>query len=472
MSVYSDVLKLVRRQKLLDGVRTTVVGLSGGPDSVCLFDLLVLMAERGEVGTVVHAAHLNHELRGAESDEDERFACELAGRHGVPIAVERRAVAAARERTGGSVEQAARRERYGFLASVARQAGAEAVAVGHNADDQIETVLQHMIRGSGLKGLCGMSLVRPLEHGSSVRLIRPLLRTRRSEVLQHLRERGLSFREDSSNRDVTFTRNRIRNELLLLLESDYNPEFGHSVLRLSRSASDAYQLLFDVASAEAAECVGEGTIDIEKFRRVHRAVKPLVIGCAVAFVEADCPQFDAAHYDAVTQLALEGEPNSRVHLPGGISAVRSRGTLTFTKAGEQQPVQSTEAQLPVPGETATGGMTVKAELVDRPEFDLGAFLRAKTRYDEAMDFDALSEPLVVRPWRHGDRFQPLGAAGRKKVGDFLTNRKVPARERDAVLVLAAGGEPVWVVGQRIDERTKVTPKTRRVLKLSAGKAQD
>ncbi len=474
MSLYSEVMGLIGRRGLLEGVRTVVVGLSGGADSVCLLDLLALMAERGDIKAAVHAAHLNHGLRGAESDADERFARELAEKSGLPITVERRDVNAARADAGGSLEEAARRERYSFLASVAAKTGAQAVAVGHNADDQVETVMHRMIRGAGLRGLCGMPLTRPLLADTSlqgvpgVRLIRPLLRARRREIIGHLRERGLAFREDSSNLDTAFLRNRIRNELIPLIESGYNTAFGESLLRLSRSAADVCDLLLDLAHSEAELCVAGETLDVKRFRLAHPAVRPLLIDAAATAIVPVLPQFNATHYEAVSELALRGKPGDRVDLPGGIAAIRSENAITFATASPNKhaPSAAVEAVLNVPGETAVAGFMVKATLVDPAAFDLNAFLRTKTRYDEVVDFDAVPGPLLVRSRRDGDVFQPLGSAGRKKVGDFLTDLKLPADERDRVLIVAAGEQPVWIVGFRIDDCVKVTPQTKRLLRLS------
>ena len=617
MSLYSDVLKEVSRNGLFDGVRVAVVGVSGGPDSVCLFDLLARMAERGDIAAQVHAAHLNHGLRGAESDEDERFVRELARTRGVPLTVEKRDVRAARERCGGSLEEAARRERYDFLAAVAMKtvtgtsgaseaparrrpgevgsgdvpvpvfAQATAVAVGHTADDQAETVLHRLIRGAGLRGLRGMSVSRPISPGSNVRVVRPLLRVRRAEVLDYLRAEGIAFREDSSNRDPAFLRNRIRAELLPLIESAYNPAFAESLLRLSRAADDAWSLLTEQADEAAAGCVHGAEIDLDAFRQTHDALKPLLIDRALAAAMArvsgcagagtshrhcatssdagvaalgergapDAPQLDATHYEAVIDLALRGEPGARVELPGGLDAVRSRGAVTFcvTVRGTQHstsdlqhttsnaapgvgrpqretgnpkrrasprskvqrpksrkqgadtanselgrgtgvpPVSEHETNhgrdgratispdnselgtrnseldavpLRVPGEATARAWTVRAELLDRDGFDFDAFLAAKTRYDEAMDFDAVRGTLVLRARRPGDRFRPLGAAGAKKVGDFLTDAKAEGNDRN-VMIVADDHGPLWLVGHRIDDRVKMTAATRKVLKLAA-----
>jgi len=468
MSLYSDVLNLVRRWKLFSGARSIIVGVSGGPDSVCLLDLLALMRERGDITVEIHAAHLNHGLRGDEADEDEQFVRELAESRSLPLTVDRRDVNAARTTKGGSVEEAARRERYAFLASAAERIGAEVVAVGHNADDQIETVLHRILRGAGLKGLRGIPISRLLARGSSVRLVRPLLHSRRAEIVEHLRDRGRSFRQDSSNRDTAFTRNRIRAELLPRIESEYNPAFGESLLRLSRSANDAYELLLDVAQTAAADCLSGASIDAAGFALVHGAARPLLIDAAVAAAAPGAPQFDAAHYDAVVDLALDGRRGARLDLPGGIVARRTETAVELSVADPPEAAPHVEAVIPVPGETRVpeAGLTITVEVVDRSQLDLDVFLRTKTRYDEALDFEVVDGPLVLRSRREGDTFEPLGAGGRRKVGDFLTDRKVPAAERGRVLILEAAGAPVWIVGYRIDERAKLTERTTRVLRLS------
>ncbi len=468
MSLYSDVLKLIRRHKLLSGVESVVVGLSGGPDSVCLLDVLALMRERGDIDAAVHAAHLNHCLRDAESDDDEHFVRELAGTLGVPITVDRRDIGAAQAAEGGSMEAVARRERYAFFASVAETVGASAVAVGHHADDQIETVLHRLIRGAGLKGLRGIPLTRLMGADSPVRLIRPLLGSRHADILVHLNERGLEYRSDSSNADTSLTRNRIRHTLLPRIELEFNPAFGESLLRLSRSATDVHELLLDVAHTAAVECVSGNAIDVEEFGLAHGAVRPLIIDLAVEWVDPLHPQFDARHYDAVVALALDGTPGMQLDLPGGIVASRWADAVSFAMRQPDEPAPQVHMPLACPGQTvdAVAGVRAVAEVVARSDFDLGAFVSAKTCYDEAMDADAAAGELVLRSWQDGDRFEPLGVGGSKKVGDFLTDLKVPVEERGRVMVVTAAGRPVWLVGRRIDEGVKITESTSRVLKLS------
>jgi tRNA(Ile)-lysidine synthase len=468
MSLYSETLQLIDRHRLLSGATRVVVGISGGPDSVCLLDLLSLMRQRGDLEAELHAAHLNHGLRGADADADEAFVRELAESKRIPLTIEKRNVAASHARRGGSLEEVARDERYDFFASVADEVDAQVVAVGHHAGDQAETVLHRILRGAGLRGLRGIPLSRLIGDGSAVRVVRPLLRARRDDLLEHLAQRGLVCREDTSNADVTLRRNRIRHELIPLLERDYNPGVRDALLRLSHAATDAAELLDDLAHTEAAECVAGPSIDIWQYSRVHGALRPLLVDRAVGAAATSAPQFDATHYEAIDELAFQGEPGARLDLPGGIVATRSRQSLTFAHSPATTPAPEVYVLLDVPGRTAVAeaGVTVSATLLDRAEFALDAFVAGKSRYDEALDAGAVSGGLVLRTRRDGDVFHPLGAPGRKKVGDFLTDRKVPESDRDRVLLVADECGPVWIVGHRIDERVKVGDATRRVVKLS------
>lgn len=468
MSLYSETLHWIRRRRLLNGVGHLVVGLSGGPDSVCLLDLLALMVERGDLDLTLHAAHLNHGLRGADADADALLARQLAEAHGLPITVRTRDVGKIQATQGGSLEEVARRERYDFLAGVAEATGAQAVAVGHHADDQAETVLHRMIRGAGLKGLRGMPPSRLIGDGSPVRLVRPLLGARRKAILAYLQERGLTPREDRSNSDPAFLRNRIRHQLLPLLETEYNPAIRNALCRLARSAEDAYELLLDVAHTAAVDCVDGPRIEAELFGLVHGAARPLVIDAAVEAVASPAPQFDAAHYEAISDLAFTGRSGAMLNLPGGIVVRHTGDTLEFSLERGHPSLPICDIQLAVPGQTSADevGFTIAVREVSREGFDLAAFLVTKTRYDEVMDAEAVHRPLVLRTRRDGDTFRPLGLGGAKSVSDFLTDVKAPADERERTLVMCDTEGVIWLVGHRLDDRVKVTGATRRLLVVS------
>jgi tRNA(Ile)-lysidine synthase len=328
--------------------------------------------------------------------------------------------------------------------------------------------MHRLIRGAGLKGLRGITLTRLMDDGSSTRLIRPLLGSRRAEIADYLDERGLKYRADSSNADTLLTRNRIRHMLLPRIESEFNPAFGESLLRLSHSATDVYELLLDMAHTAAVDCVSGNAIDVEQFGLAHGAVRPLLIDLAVEWTDPLHPQLDARHYDAIVELVLGGVPGARLDLPGDIVASRWADAVSFAKREPGEPPSPVCVSLACPGETADelAGVRAVAECLSRSDFDLDAFVASKTCYDEAMDADVVAGALVLRSWQDGDRFEPLGTGGSKKVGDFLTDSKVPAADRGRVMLVTANDRPVWLVGHRIDERVKITESTRRVLKLS------
>ena len=381
--------------KLLEPGQHLLVGVSGGPDSVALLDVLVKLGHRP------HIAHLNHQLRGAESDADAEFVRRLASQHGLPVTIESQSVA--------PDEEACRQARLAFFERVAEATGIPTLVLAHNSDDQVETFLLRLIRGAGPTGLSGMRADRQI---GRVRVVRPLLEVSRVEILEYLNAQGLNCREDSSNANRRFLRNRIRHELLPLLEREYNPGI-RDVLR--RTA--------EILRAEAEDD------PVAAQRRTIRAW----LG-EVSFEQVE----------AVRGLAMGDE----VSLPGGVIVYRDYDGL-----------QKGSAPVPVVGQwpVSLNGDTVIAELGVR--FVVG-------EAGERFDADALGDGLFVRTWRDGDRFQPLGMTGEKKLQDFFVDEKVPRRQRGRVpLLCAADGRIAWVVGHRIAEPFKVTGQTRRVLAI-------
>ncbi len=307
-----------------------VVAVSGGADSVAL--LHALLAGRGGSAAPLVVAHLNHQLRGAASDADEAFVTALCARlaaAGAAVAwrSERAAVAARARERGENLESAARAMRYGWLVEVARQSGARWVATGHTADDQAETVLHRLLRGTGLRGLCGIPARRPLADG--VEVIRPLLRVRRSEVHDYLRQLGTAFREDRSNADVRFTRNRIRHELLPLLAEQYNPAIVTALGRLAEQAAEVH--LSEEAAARAllaeAELPRAGTTVVLKHLRLAVATRHRVREVFRLLWEREGWPAGEIGFDAWDRMAgvVVGEAGT-VDLPGGVR-VRRRGRV-------------------------------------------------------------------------------------------------------------------------------------------------
>lgn len=485
------VKETIARYRMLSRGDKVVVGVSGGPDSLALTHLLWRVQK--EYGMALHLAHLNHMFRGAESEADSRFVASFAARLGLPCTVEEVDVPAYIAAHGLSAEAGAREVRYAFFERVAAAVGAEKIALGHHADDQVETVLLRILRGTGMRGLGGMAPVR------DGRYIRPLIGVRRAEIEAYCREHDLQPRLDSTNLSPAYLRNRIRRELLPFLRARYNPAVDASLLQIA-----------EIVRAEDDYMAGEARKQLDRLRRDPDVLRSIRNGQAqgVALVIdiaglADQPvalqrriirqAFDEGrrgreaglelvHVEAVRRLALEGRTGEMATLPGGMVAAREYGYLYlgarrgFPEAAERGKTLSPEAvggawPIRIPGRTEIPGLGLVVEALVAPAPGDGAlppFGEGIDREWVAVDRQKVGDQVWVRYRRPGERFWPLGAAGARKLKDFFIDAKVPRQVRDRVPIIAAGPgaeQIVWVTGLRIDERVKITVETREVLRL-------
>lgn len=454
-----------------------VVGVSGGADSVALLQLLYELSAAGW-SLRLHVAHLNHQIRGAEADHDAEFVAQLARGIRVPASIESADVPARARVDGVSLEQAGRECRFEMLERVCLQVGAEYVALAHQADDQAETVLHRVVRGTGVRGLVGIRPSRALRPGSAVRVIRPLLSIRRSEIEAFLRERHLPFCVDSTNQTLTYTRNVIRREVLPLLQAKFNPQVLDALLRLGEQASDLENYLDDLADKSLPPLIIETgvdqlTLDCEALERKPRVIRSHLL--RQAFRRLGFPEGEITYDHLVRTLSLAGDRNGSktLHLPGGIRVTRSYGRLKLFKPGAEAPPSVDEAHVATEGTTLLPGKGLEfaTERFDCDGAVQGPYLRQKkesdpTVYEEWLDADRIQPPLVARSRREGDRFCPLGMQGMKKISDFLIDQKVAADLRDRTVLLCDQTGPIWVVPLRIDERVRLRPETQRVLRVT------
>jgi tRNA(Ile)-lysidine synthase len=463
----------LERRGLLEPQAGWVVGVSGGPDSTLLLHALHTLSQKRQLNWRLHVAHLNHRLRGAESDEDERFVVRLAERLGLSAHVERQDVRQICARSGGSLEEVARQQRYLMLERAALLTDSRCVAVAHHADDNAETIFHRICRGTGLRGLAGISEVRPIRPGSRILLVRPLLEVRRATIKELCAACGLDTRTDSSNLAEGFTRNRIRNLILPLLREQLNPNVSEALLRLAAQARQigdyvtgtAQQALESVLAAEPDRQI---TLSIPALRTRHRAIQAEIIRQALTRLTGRRPGLDYVHVEAILRL-IDQPPGARqVHLPGQMIARREQNRLVIQPAQDgAQPPDFSPVAVRCSGRTPLpqlGGELV-AEL---HPFEPGQIerVRASARPEEAwLDYDKLQLPLLVRSRRRADRFHPLGAPGTKSVSDFLTDSKTDAQLRARVALLCDQAGVVWVIPLRIDDRAKLTAHTRRALHL-------
>ncbi len=327
------------RQQLVSGKPRMIVAVSGGADSVAL--LHVLVALRPLLQSTLHVAHLDHGLRGA-SREDAQFVQRLGVQWNVPTTIERRPVRDICHREGWSLEDGARRMRYQFFLDVARRVSAEYVALAHTADDQAETVLMRLLRGTGLTGLGAMPITRPLAdagEGAGIWVIRPLLEVWRRDILAYLEAHRLSYREDATNRDSRFLRNRIRHELLPLLEQHYNPRVKGALTQLAEQSRWDERYLQDAARRQWKRLVkiqapSAVWIRVSSFLRQPKALQRHLVRQAVQSVRGDLMRFEFRHWREIERLFVERPLGTQLHLPGGVELRREEDRVLCRFVGD------------------------------------------------------------------------------------------------------------------------------------------
>jgi tRNA(Ile)-lysidine synthase len=449
----------VRQHRLVSPGMRVLVAVSGGPDSVALLDVLYRLRQTLDISLTV--AHLNHRLRGEEADNDARYVRELAQRYGLPCILEEFDVAAYRQRHRLSTQLAAREIRYRFFIRAARETGAARVALGHQADDQAETILHRFLRGAGPAGLAGMPPLRPP-------FIRPLLPLRRRDIEFYCRERGLNPRYDASNLDPVYTRNRLRHRLMPLLEAEYNPNLVTNLLRLGEICR-ADNACLDELAAKAFRRVARrinGRIDLDATAlvRLAPALGRRVVRLAWSELAPARPALDFDHVERVLTLAAQTAGGRRLDLPGGFTAAKQAGRVVLGPRSVPPPAKPWCYELRIPGRTQLPAVNRSITAEIRPAKDI-SLLKLGPGY-AVLDIDALSFPLYVRNRRPGDVFAPQGAGGRMKLKEFLINCKVPRTERDRIpLVFDREGRLAWVVGYRIADFCKLGPASRTALLL-------
>jgi len=449
-SVRRRVHEALKRTGLAPGGRL-VAAVSGGPDSLSMLDALADL--RNALDLRLHAAHLDHGLRGDASREDAVFVEELCRKRGIPCTVERADTEAFRQRRHLSLEQAARQVRYGFLARVASGQGAHAIAVAHTSDDQAETVLMHVIRGSGLTGLRGMAeLTHTVFDSNEATVVRPILSVSRRDTEAYCHALGLEPRLDETNLSLKPARNRVRSELLPLLEQ-YNPAVREALVRLSRSAArDAAYI--ESAVDEAWDRIARRdeagvSLDRSAFQGLAPAIQSHLLRRAVRVVKGDLEDVEQNHVDGMARL-MAGSAGRSLDLPGGVRFSVGYDRAWIASGGCEElalPPLEGEHTVQVPGQTVLPGWRIVATISERGKVmaDPAASLAA------VLDYDSVGENLRVRPRKRGDRFQPKGMPQPKKLQDFMVDSRIPRSLRDRVPLVVSERGIAWVVGWRIAE---------------------
>lgn len=464
----------LREQCGLHKDRPIIAGVSGGPDSLCLMN--VLRAE----GYRVIVAHFNHKLRN-DSDADANTVEQAAGRLNLKWVIENGDVCAFASAEKLSIEEAARILRYRFLMKQARRYKAQAVAVGHTADDQVETVLMHFVRGAGLAGLKGMSH-RAIIHmfDDEIPIVRPLLDVWREETVVYCAANGFRPRHDPSNASLDFFRNRLRHLLIPTLES-YNPRFRETIWRTSKSLAGDHEILVnalddvwkDVVAQETADFVA---FDISAFAQQRIGLQRNLIRRAMGHLHPDNLDASFATLERAVNFIADSEHPTRMDLSKGLHLLRE-GSLLYVVQGHitlpverwpQLPQGQSMISLSIPGQVElSGGWRLNCERWNIASLAMEEAKANEDPFQVWLDAQELSGSLELRAREDGDRFEPLGMDGHEaKLSDFFINVKLPQRARDRWPLLCIGERVVWVPGYRLAHPFRLTESTRQAVYFS------
>ncbi len=447
----------IARFEMIEPGDKLVVGVSGGADSVALIHALAQLQAEYNLQLVI--GHLHHGIRGKEADEDAEFVARLAESLGLPLDAMKEDVPRAKRTMKVGLEEAARRVRYEFLERLADESKAQRIAVAHTSDDQAETVLLNVLRGSGIEGLVGISPVRG-------RVVRPLIQHSRREIEQYLSGVGQEWRIDASNVDTSYTRNRIRHDLIPHLQQNFNPAVKNALLTLSEIArdesgflqSETANVFQSITRDLSSDCVA---FDAEAFGALHIALKRRTLRRAIELVKGDLLDVEFEQVERVIRH-LACDQDFSFTLPSGrVYAALSGGELKVFKLLSPEVINLCRS-IAVPGVTSVPELDIQLAVRQ-----VDAAMRPSSDSEAVLDADCLVGRLTLRTWRTGDRIQPFGMTGRKKIQDLFVDNKIARADRGRIPIVVDDEKIVWVVGVSMSELVRVTAKTERALHFEA-----
>lgn len=452
----SAVCETIKKYRMIKPQDLIITGVSGGPDSLTLLHLLLELRE--DLGFALHVAHLDHSFRGREAEEEARWVKETAARWGLPCTLAKVDVPALAKKKGLSPQEAGHEARTDFFLRLKEQLKANRIAVGHQADDQAETILLHLLTGAGSEGLCGILPVKGP-------FIRPLLFIQRQEIEEYCERNNLNPRRDPSNAKDIYLRNLIRNQLVPWLKDNINPNLIETLGRTARIFADQEEFLQEVTEQAAQAFIKpeQGNVRITRagFAAQTPAIQRRLIRRAYRLVgKKQGLSFD--HVEKVRELLLTKQVGKTLHLPQGVIARNEYLALLLTQGKTSQNKGKIERKrLTVPGKTyiPETGQVVEAGVAEKLPATLG-------KMEVYLPWEEYTSPLYVRSRQEGDRFAPSGLKGSKKLKDYFIDKKIPQRIRDHILLIADESEVLWIPGYAAGRRLNKTSQCGRYVVLS------
>ncbi len=454
-SIINRVCETIDKYKMIDNGDGIVVGISGGPDSVCLLHALSSSVQRYKIK--LYAAHVNHMLRGKESDEDILYVKSICEKLEVELYIKNINIKDISQKYKISLEAAGRQERYKFFFEVLKNTGASKIAVAHNMNDQAETMLMRFIRGTGLEGLSGIKPVR--EDG----IIRPLIETERIQIEEYCIANKLNPRLDKSNLEPIFTRNKIRLELIPHILKEYNPKFIKNMAVMADNFRNDNEYLDYILKEKENEILNYSedsvSLNIDRLLAQHPSKQSRIIRRAIGKLLGSTTDIESKHISEIRKIITKGTTALKVDLPRNTQAEVEYNVLLIKKKVAQNityeyPVILNQSIYIKEINASVYAFTISPSELNTISLEQGIAV---------FDYDKTKENIYIRSRRPGDKFTPPGMEGTKKVKDFFIDNKIPRAEREKIPILASTDSVLWVVGYRINDKYKYTDSSKRIL---------
>jgi tRNA(Ile)-lysidine synthase len=448
---------IIKNKLCLSAGDKVVLAVSGGVDSVVMLDSFSQISL--ETGLILSVVHFNHSLREESSERDEKFVYHLAHSYGLHIHTTKKDVKAYAAQTGLSIEQAARDLRYSFFEKIANSTNSHFIATAHTADDSAETVLINLLRGSGITGLSGISVKRPLT--KKITVIRPFIDFHKQELIKYAQLQNLKWYEDETNELVIYTRNKVRNILLPLLKNEFNPSIIDTINRTALHIEGADSVISEhtnnaLNSIRFDKKTEKLSVKISWFKSFSRFMQGEILQ-KVLETYYNMPPQSLSVIDRVIGLS-DSATGALYDITPQIYALKDR---EYIYLGIRKIVDIKEETINPPGIFDIGDIKLTMKVVKKNEVIFNTNPNI-----EYFDFDKINNPLIIRSWKTGDVFHPLGTNGSMKLSDFLINEKIDLIEKQNIRVLCAGKEIAWVIGNRISDNFKITENTKKYLQVT------
>lgn len=461
MDLLTQFKKIINEHQLIQKNDKILIAVSGGVDSVVLLDLLYRV--RDEYYLILKIVHLNHCIRGKEADRDQKFVQQLARQYHLPISVKKVDVPKYVKNQKCSLEEGARILRYQFFYEQLQKSRFNYLAVGHNANDQAETILDHFLRGSGIRGLTGMKY-------STRQIIRPLLALSRTKIETYAHQRGLKYVTDITNEEIKFKRNKIRHQLIPYLQTEFNPAIVNTLLRTGIIAQNNELYLKKEAERAFNSCLksfqkNKIILDINQFFNYFNIIQTYVLFHILELLLIDVESLTATKINVILNIIQKKKTGTKIPLAGTWEILIDHSELVV----HQNEKIDFEFKICLKKcyKIFGGKKIFTADLIKRDQLPEPL---PRQRNIEFIDYKKVTQPLIIRNFRPGDRFIPLNMKGHKKVSDFFTDEKVPLHLRKQIPLLLCPEGIIWVMGYQINDRFKITNKTNVILKLEIRKA--